>query len=224
MEDEIFFNQSKYIKEMLKRFGLEDSKPTKTSMSTEIKLTKDDEADFMDSTKYQGRHQNTKQYQQDYQKTLAYGPKIYNDPKMSEQLKDIYRALESRYVHEGRTIDPSFYQDLNDESLAKFTNIGFDCILSLDEQICPSEERQNKRTPSPSPIGKSLSPPNAPSKSTSSRSTYKTSSSSPSHSPTPTHVDPPPKLRIVIQMKLEPQELSPQTLSPHDPYVSTMDN
>ncbi|GJU74304.1 hypothetical protein Tco_1265709 [Tanacetum coccineum] len=54
MEDEISFNQSKYIKEMLKKFGLEDSKPTKMPMSTEIKLTKDDEADSMDSSKYQG--------------------------------------------------------------------------------------------------------------------------------------------------------------------------
>ncbi|GJU06726.1 hypothetical protein Tco_1123156 [Tanacetum coccineum] len=52
MKDGIFFNQSKYIKEMLKKFGLEDSKPTKTSMSTEIKLTKDDEADSVDSSKY----------------------------------------------------------------------------------------------------------------------------------------------------------------------------
>ncbi|GJR41881.1 hypothetical protein Tco_1309984 [Tanacetum coccineum] len=52
MEDGIFFNQSKYIKEMLKKFGLEDSKPTKTPMSTKIKLTKDDEADSVDSTKY----------------------------------------------------------------------------------------------------------------------------------------------------------------------------
>nr|GEU69679.1 zf-CCHC domain-containing protein/DUF4219 domain-containing protein/UBN2 domain-containing protein [Tanacetum cinerariifolium] len=52
MEDEIFFNQSKYIKEMLKKFGLEDSKPTKTPMSTEIKLTKDDEASSVDSSKY----------------------------------------------------------------------------------------------------------------------------------------------------------------------------
>ncbi|GKB83615.1 retrovirus-related pol polyprotein from transposon TNT 1-94, partial [Tanacetum coccineum] len=54
MEDKIFFNQSKYIKEMLKKFRLEDSKPTKTLMSTEIKLTKDDEADSVDSSKYQG--------------------------------------------------------------------------------------------------------------------------------------------------------------------------
>ncbi|GJT52260.1 retrovirus-related pol polyprotein from transposon TNT 1-94 [Tanacetum coccineum] len=54
MEDGIFFNQSKYIKEMLKKFGLEDSKPTKTPMSTEIKLTKDYEADSVDSSKYRG--------------------------------------------------------------------------------------------------------------------------------------------------------------------------
>ncbi|GJV98837.1 hypothetical protein Tco_1554089 [Tanacetum coccineum] len=44
-----------------------------------------------------------------------------------------------------------------------------------------SEEHQNERTPSPLPRTKSFSPPNAPSKSTSSRSTYHTSSSSPSY-------------------------------------------
>ncbi|GKA60261.1 hypothetical protein Tco_0759668 [Tanacetum coccineum] len=79
------------------------------------------------------------EYQQDYKKTRAYAPKIYNDPNMTEELKDIYRALESRYVHEGRTIDPSFYRDLSDDSVAKFTNIGFDCLLSLNEKFCPRE-------------------------------------------------------------------------------------
>nr|GEU31228.1 copia protein [Tanacetum cinerariifolium] len=59
MEDNIFFNQSKYIKEMLKKFGLEDSKPIKTSMSTKIKLTKDDEADFVDSSKYRENPKTT---------------------------------------------------------------------------------------------------------------------------------------------------------------------
>ncbi|GJR22745.1 retrovirus-related pol polyprotein from transposon TNT 1-94 [Tanacetum coccineum] len=42
IEDGIFFNQSKYIKEMLKKFGLEDSKPMKTPMSSDTKLTKDE--------------------------------------------------------------------------------------------------------------------------------------------------------------------------------------
>ncbi|GJV38469.1 retrovirus-related pol polyprotein from transposon TNT 1-94 [Tanacetum coccineum] len=54
MEDDIFFNQSKYIKEMLKKFGLEDSKPMKTPMSFDTKLTKDKECESVDSTKYRG--------------------------------------------------------------------------------------------------------------------------------------------------------------------------
>nr|GEY37388.1 retrovirus-related Pol polyprotein from transposon TNT 1-94 [Tanacetum cinerariifolium] len=54
MEDGIFFNQSKYIKEMLKKFGLEDSKPMKTPMSSDTKLMKDEECESVDSAKYRG--------------------------------------------------------------------------------------------------------------------------------------------------------------------------
>ncbi|GKC07891.1 retrovirus-related pol polyprotein from transposon TNT 1-94 [Tanacetum coccineum] len=54
MEDGIFFNQSKYIKEMLKKFGLEESKPMKTPISSDTKLTKDEECESVDSTKYRG--------------------------------------------------------------------------------------------------------------------------------------------------------------------------
>ncbi|GKC69374.1 hypothetical protein Tco_1115257 [Tanacetum coccineum] len=77
-------------------------------------------------------------------------------------------------------------------------------FVNLDSS---SEERQNEKTPSPPPRKKSLSPRLAPLKSISSKSTHYTSSSSPSASPTPTHVAPPPKLRFVIPLKLEPQEL-----------------
>nr|GEX66474.1 hypothetical protein [Tanacetum cinerariifolium] len=59
MEDILFFNQSKYVKEMLKKFGLEDSKPTKKPMSTGIKLAKDDKADFVDNSKYQENPKTT---------------------------------------------------------------------------------------------------------------------------------------------------------------------
>ncbi|GKB51666.1 retrovirus-related pol polyprotein from transposon TNT 1-94 [Tanacetum coccineum] len=76
------------------------------------------------------------EYQQDYKKTRAYAPKNYNDLNRSNELKDIYRTLESKYFHEGRTIDPSFYNDLSDDLVAKFTAIGI-CIYSdawgLDE-------------------------------------------------------------------------------------------
>ncbi|GJT29561.1 retrovirus-related pol polyprotein from transposon TNT 1-94 [Tanacetum coccineum] len=52
LDDGIFFNQSKYIKEMLKKFGLEDSKLIKTLMSTETKLMRDEEGESADNTKY----------------------------------------------------------------------------------------------------------------------------------------------------------------------------
>ncbi|GJU24150.1 retrovirus-related pol polyprotein from transposon TNT 1-94 [Tanacetum coccineum] len=54
LEDEIFFNQSKYVKEMLKKFGLEDSKPIKTPMASETKLTRDEDGEPIDDTKYRG--------------------------------------------------------------------------------------------------------------------------------------------------------------------------
>ncbi|GJW35461.1 retrovirus-related pol polyprotein from transposon TNT 1-94 [Tanacetum coccineum] len=54
MEDGIFFNQSNYIKEILKKFGLEDSKPMKTPMSSDTKLMKNKECESVDSTKYRG--------------------------------------------------------------------------------------------------------------------------------------------------------------------------
>nr|GEV08372.1 copia protein [Tanacetum cinerariifolium] len=52
LEDGIYFNQSKYIKEMLKKFGLEDSNPIKTPMSSKTKLTRDKDEESIDDTKY----------------------------------------------------------------------------------------------------------------------------------------------------------------------------
>ena len=48
----IYITQSKYIKEILKKFGMEDSKPVGTPMCTGLKLTKDDESKEVDQTLY----------------------------------------------------------------------------------------------------------------------------------------------------------------------------
>ncbi|GJV52247.1 hypothetical protein Tco_1447988 [Tanacetum coccineum] len=47
-------DDEKYIKEMLKKVGLEYFKPMKTPMSSNTKLTKDEECESVDSTKYRG--------------------------------------------------------------------------------------------------------------------------------------------------------------------------
>nr|GEY47212.1 retrovirus-related Pol polyprotein from transposon TNT 1-94 [Tanacetum cinerariifolium] len=54
IEDGIFFNQSKCITEMLKKFSLENYKPMKTSMSSDTKLIKYKECELVESTKYRG--------------------------------------------------------------------------------------------------------------------------------------------------------------------------
>jgi hypothetical protein len=44
----IFISQTKYITEMLKRFGMEDCKPVITPMQTSCKLSKDDDSKSTD--------------------------------------------------------------------------------------------------------------------------------------------------------------------------------
>jgi hypothetical protein len=48
----IFISQTKYIREMLKRFGMEDCKPVITPMQTSCKLSKDDDSKSTDHRKY----------------------------------------------------------------------------------------------------------------------------------------------------------------------------
>ncbi|GJW21131.1 retrovirus-related pol polyprotein from transposon TNT 1-94 [Tanacetum coccineum] len=55
MKDVIFFNKYKYIKEMLKKFVLEDSKPMKPHVS-DTKLTKMKSVESVDSTQVSSKH------------------------------------------------------------------------------------------------------------------------------------------------------------------------
>ncbi|OMO97862.1 hypothetical protein CCACVL1_04429 [Corchorus capsularis] len=52
--ESIFINQSKYTKEMLKKFGMEDCKPMKTPMATGTKLDSDEKGKVVDQKLYRG--------------------------------------------------------------------------------------------------------------------------------------------------------------------------
>ena len=51
-KDGTFINQAKYVKDLLKRFGLEASKPYSTPMSTSTKLDKDERGKCVNSKLY----------------------------------------------------------------------------------------------------------------------------------------------------------------------------
>ncbi|XP_043721091.1 uncharacterized mitochondrial protein AtMg00810-like [Telopea speciosissima] len=52
MKNGIFISQAKYIKEMLKKFNMEDCKPVSTPIMTSCKLSKDDDSPAVDHTMY----------------------------------------------------------------------------------------------------------------------------------------------------------------------------
>jgi Asp-tRNA(Asn)/Glu-tRNA(Gln) amidotransferase C subunit len=54
----IFISQTKYIREMLKRFGMEDCKPVITPMQTNCKLRKDDDSKSTDQRQYRSMIDN----------------------------------------------------------------------------------------------------------------------------------------------------------------------
>ncbi|GJX56048.1 retrovirus-related pol polyprotein from transposon TNT 1-94 [Tanacetum coccineum] len=105
LEDGIFFNQSKYIKEILKKFGLEDSKPMKTPISTDSKLTKDVEGESVDNTKYRGMIGSLLYLmtsRPDIMFSVCLCARFQEDPKIShlEAVKHIFRYVK-RTMHLG---------------------------------------------------------------------------------------------------------------------------
>ena len=54
LKEGTFIKQSKYIKDILKRFNMEEAKTIKTPMSSSIKLDKDEKGKSIDSTMYRG--------------------------------------------------------------------------------------------------------------------------------------------------------------------------
>ena len=52
MKEGIFINQVKYIKDLIKKFGMEDTKPVSTPMSTSTKLNTDRKGKSIDINLY----------------------------------------------------------------------------------------------------------------------------------------------------------------------------
>lgn len=71
----------------------------------------------------------------DHEFTEEYIPKIPLKSNVSCGLIRTFRNLESRYFHEGRIVKTSF--SCHDHILTMFKSIGFDCLLNINEQICP---------------------------------------------------------------------------------------
>nr|GEX38502.1 hypothetical protein [Tanacetum cinerariifolium] len=121
LDDGIFFNQSKYFKEILKKFRLEDSKPMKTPMSMETKLTGDEEGESVDNTKYRGMIGSLlylSASRLDLMFSFCLCAHFQEDPKTSylEAVKRIFRSIKGTthlglWYPKGSSIETIVYAD-----------------------------------------------------------------------------------------------------------------
>ena len=75
------------------------------------------------------------EYDFDHLLTDTYTPEISQEPTTLGNHIRAYVNLETRRFHEGRVVDPSlvYHRDIN----TSFRAIGFDCLLHINEYICP---------------------------------------------------------------------------------------
>ncbi|GKA74626.1 retrovirus-related pol polyprotein from transposon TNT 1-94 [Tanacetum coccineum] len=121
LEDGIFFNKSKHIKEMLKKIRLEDSKPMKTSMSIETKLMKYEEGESVDNIKYRGMIGSLLYLtpsRPDIMFSVCLYARFQEDPKIShlEAVKRIFRYVKGTtnlglWYPKGSVIETIVYAD-----------------------------------------------------------------------------------------------------------------
>jgi hypothetical protein len=71
----------------------------------------------------------------DHKETLNYLPKHHRTKGLTKDQVETFKGIEKRYVHEGITIDPSFLKGTSIRQ--NFAAINLDCLLDIDEQICP---------------------------------------------------------------------------------------
>ena len=71
----------------------------------------------------------------DHKDTLKYLPKHHRTQGLSQNQVKIFKSLEKCYVHEGRTIHPSFLEGTSIRQ--DLATINFDCLLDIDELIFP---------------------------------------------------------------------------------------
>ncbi|GJY60412.1 hypothetical protein Tco_0461069 [Tanacetum coccineum] len=74
--------------------------------------------------------------QVDHRDTAYYIPMYHRTGGFTSHEREVYKSLVTRLFHEGRVVLPDFLK--NEPNLRNtFAAIGFDCLLDIDEQICP---------------------------------------------------------------------------------------
>lgn len=130
----IFITQSRYLKEMLKKFGMTDCEPVSTPMTTSCKLNKEDDSPLVNSTLYKsmiGRILYLTSSRLDIMHSVGMVARLQSTPKESHvmDVKIIFQYLEG-------TLDLSiWYPRTKEYELMAYTDA--DWAGSVDDRKVP---------------------------------------------------------------------------------------
>ena len=118
----IFISQAKYLKDLLKRFGLESCKPIGTPMVTSHKLSSKDETPIVEQRKYRsiiGGLQYMTHTRPDIANAVGIVAGFQDDPKEYHYVavKRIFEYLKGTYDY------GIWYEKINDSTLCTYTNV-----------------------------------------------------------------------------------------------------
>ena len=138
LNDGIFISQSKYIKEMLKKFGMEGCKPVSTPMITGCKLSKDDESKEVNEKIYRsmiGSLLYVTASRPDVMQAIELVARFMANPKEAHVLaiKRIFRYLK------GTTEFGLWYPKGNELTLVAYTDADWEG--SIDDKKVQVEQR-----------------------------------------------------------------------------------
>nr|GEV02335.1 hypothetical protein [Tanacetum cinerariifolium] len=72
----------------------------------------------------------------DHHDTAHYIPMYHRTRGFLEHERDVYKSVVSRLFYEGHLIEPTYLDD-QPNLCPTFAAIGFDCLLNINEKICP---------------------------------------------------------------------------------------
>jgi hypothetical protein len=137
LDEGIFISQTKYIKEMLKKFGMEDCKPVSTPMVTGCKLRKDDESKEADQRLYRsmiGILLYVTTSRPDVMQAVGHVARFQATPKETHvmEVKRIFRYLK------GTTEFGLWYPKGNEMTMVTYTDVDWEG--SIDDRRSTSGE------------------------------------------------------------------------------------
>ncbi|RVW60422.1 hypothetical protein CK203_112730 [Vitis vinifera] len=137
LKEGTFINQAKYIRDLLKRFNMEEAKTMKTPMSSSIKLDMDEKGKSVNSTMYRGMIGKRPAEPSQLEQTEA-GRKARYDTALFNSVKDYQQYKQNSPRGKSSQGEVSISPNFSTSGLRTLQSMGWLPVVTIFEPIFPT--------------------------------------------------------------------------------------